>query len=177
MPGRTILVTGGSCTGKSTVCRELERRGVRTVDGDRDLAYQGDPVTAERLSTPVTGPASHWHHLWDVTRARNLAAAAGEVVIFCGDARNLDDVLDVFDEIVVLQIDETTLRRRLESRPATEFGATPGERDLVLRLHREPDRWPSRSTVIDATRPVEDVVDDLLRTTSDGSDPTEGRLL
>ena len=136
MAGRTILVTGGSCTGKSTVRRELQRRGVRTVDGDRDLAYQGDPQTGERLPTSVTARPSHWHHLWDVTRARDLAVADdGDIVVVCGDARNLDEVLDVFDEIVVLQIDETTLRRRLESRPATEFGATPGERDLVLRLH------------------------------------------
>ncbi len=41
--------------GQVDVCRETRTTWVRTVDGDRDLAYQGDPVTAERLSTPVTG--------------------------------------------------------------------------------------------------------------------------
>ena len=166
MTGRNILVTGSSGTGKSTICRELGARGFRTVDGDRDLAYQGDPVTGERLPTSVTGRASHWNHLWDVTRSRDLAAAdAGEIVFFCGDARNLDDVLDLFDAIVVLQIDDATLRRRLARRPASEFGATLDESDLVLRLHQEPSRWPSTATLIDATRAVDVVVDEILART------------
>jgi hypothetical protein len=44
--GRTnFLVEGVSCTGKTTVCKELQRRGYHAINGDTELAYQGDPET------------------------------------------------------------------------------------------------------------------------------------
>jgi broad-specificity NMP kinase len=159
------LVTGGSCTGKSTVCRELERRGVRTVDGDRDIAYQGDPATGAPVAPRHDERPSHWKHRWDVERARELATRDSGVTVFCGDARNLDAVTDMFDVVVVLHIDAETLRRRLDRRPTDEFGSTPEERALVLRLHRVADRWPQDAIVIDATQPVEVVVDEILALT------------
>ena len=46
---RNYLIEGVSCAGKTTVCDELIRRGHHAVHGDRDLAYQGDPVTGEGI--------------------------------------------------------------------------------------------------------------------------------
>ncbi|MEH3156255.1 MAG: AAA family ATPase [Gordonia paraffinivorans] len=165
MRARTVLVTGGSGTGKSTVRRELARRGVSTVDGDGELAYQGDLATGTPLAPGPGERPSHWNHLWDVARATEVAARQTGTVVFCGDARNLNAVLHLFDVVVVLQIDEKTLLRRLGRRPAGEFGATRDERELVLRLHEQTDRWPSDAVVVDATRPVFDVVDDILALT------------
>jgi broad-specificity NMP kinase len=42
---RNYLIEGVSGTGKSAVCKELQRRGHHAIHGDRDLAYQGDPLT------------------------------------------------------------------------------------------------------------------------------------
>lgn len=165
MAARTVLVTGGSCTGKSTVLLELARRGVSTVDGDRELAFHGDPVTGASLTPPHGERPSHWNHLWDVERARELADRDTGVTVFCGDARNLGAVIDMFDVVVVLHIDDETLLRRLDRRPADEFGSTPEERALVVRLHRDVGRWPRDAIAIDATRPVGVVVDEILALT------------
>ena len=71
--------------------------------------------------------------------------------------------LDLFDEVFVLEVDIETLQRRLDVRPADEFGNGPEERALVLRVHQTREDLPLRGVSIDATRPVADVVDDILR--------------
>jgi hypothetical protein len=68
----------------------------------------------------------------------------------------------LFEDVFVLAVDDSTLLRRLEERPADEFGARPAERELVVRLHRTREDTPT-GTLIDATRPLSQVVDEILR--------------
>ncbi len=68
---KNYLIDGVSCAGKSTVCRELQRRGYHAIHGDRELAYWGDLKTGE----PVEGGADAqraW--LWDVAKVSALVA-------------------------------------------------------------------------------------------------------
>jgi thymidylate kinase len=156
---RNFLVEGVSGTGKTSVCRELSRRGYHAVNGDRELAYQGDPETGEPTDT-----ALHEHHLWDVERVRALVADDQEpVTFFCGGSRNFSTFIDLFDEVFVLDVDLETLHRRLDQRPKGEWGSEPDERDLVVRLHRTKEDIPSSGVVIDATRPLAEVVDEIVR--------------
>jgi gluconate kinase len=155
---RNYLVDGVSCSGKTTVATELERRGHHVVHGERLLAYQGDPVTGE----PLPGQ-HHEHHVWDVAEVRRLAADHGTpVTFFCGGSRNHARFVDLFDEVFVLDLDRATLVARLAERPADEFGATPEERSLVLRLHASREDLPVGITV-DATQPLSAVVDEIER--------------
>ncbi len=62
---RNYLIEGVSCTGKTSVCHELARRGHHAIHGDVELAYQGDPDTGE----PTEGFA-HGNHSWDVDKVR-----------------------------------------------------------------------------------------------------------
>ena len=157
MGARNYLVEGVSGTGKTSVCRELSRRGYHAINGDTDLAYQGDPETGE----PVEG-FSHEHHIWDVARVRSLVADRHEpVTFFCGGSRNWASFLDVFDSVFVLEVDRATLLRRLDQRASDDWGSTPEQRDLVLRLHAAGDDVPP-GTSIDATSPLEAVADELL---------------
>lgn len=164
---RNYLVEGVSGSGKTAVCRELARRGLHAINGDRDLAYQGDPETGE----PVDD-GGHEHHLWDVDRVRALVADHDEgVTFFCGGSRNFSAFIDLFDETFVLEVDLDTLLRRLDQRPEDEWGSQPSERDLVLRLHRTREDVPRNGIVIDASRPLTDVVDEILR----HAGPDQGR--
>ena len=158
---RNYLVEGVSCTGKTSVCRELRRRGFDVVDGDNELAYQGDPVTGRPTDT-----SSHLHHLWDAAKVRGLAEDHRQAAtFFCGGSRNFSQFLDVFDEVFVLDVDRETLERRLDARAPDDFGAAPSERELVLRLHATQEDVPATGVRIDATAPLGDVVDEILRLT------------
>ena len=158
---RNYLVEGVSGTGKTVVCRELNRRGYQAINGDRDLAYQGDPETGEAIDS-----AMHEHNIWDVSRVRALVAEQHEpVTFFCGGSRNFLRFIDLFDEVFVLDVDLETLHRRLDQRPRDEWGSKPSERDLIVQLHRTKEDIPRTGVGIDATPPLADVVDEILRLT------------
>lgn len=159
MGRRNFLVEGVSGSGKTSVCRELQRRGHHAVNGDTELAYQGDPETGE-----PTGGFRHEHHVWPVWTVREIAADDSRpATFFCGGSRNSAKFLDVFEAVFVLDLDRDTLSRRLATRGDDEFGGAPEERELVLRVHASGEDLPPGGILVDATAPLEEVVDEILR--------------
>jgi broad-specificity NMP kinase len=159
MAKRNYLVEGGSGTGKSSVCRELRRRGYKAIDGDNELAYQGDPETGKRTD----GPPAYEHHIWDVDRVREIAASTvDEVAVFCGGSRNFNKFLDVFDKVIVLDVDTETLKQRLASRDADDWGGNDEQKEFILRLNGTKEGIPE-GMVIDTARPLNEVVDAIVK--------------
>ncbi len=156
---RNYLIEGVSGTGKTSVCKELQRRGYHAINGDRELAYQGDPETGR----PTDG-ATHEHHIWHVDKVGALVSNKDEAVtFFCGGSRNFSRFIDLFDGVFVLEVDLDTLHRRLDERPEDEWGAKPAERQLIVRLHQTKEDIPKDGIVIDATAPIARVVDEIVR--------------
>lgn len=161
MGKRNYLIEGVSGTGKSSVCQELRRRGYAAVDGDNELAYQGDPQTSEK-----TEGFGHEHHIWDVEKVKALVSnKVDEATFFCGGSRNFHRFIDLFDGVFLLEVDEATLNARLDSRPDNAWGKSKSQRALILRLHKTKEDIPSSGVTIDATRPLEQVVDEILTRT------------
>ena len=156
---KNYLIEGVSGTGKTTVCAELRRRGYHAINGDRELSYQGDPKTGERLEG-----FAHEHHIWDTNKVGSLVANQDFAAsFFCGGSRNFCQFIDLFDQVFVLEVDRSTLIRRLAERPADEFGGRPAEREFVMRLRATKEDTPRNAVVIDATAPIAHVVDEILR--------------
>lgn len=160
--GRTnYLIEGVSGTGKSSVCRELRKRGYQAIDGDKELAYQGDPATGH----PTEG-FRHDHHIWNVAKVRSLAENQDEErTFFCGGSRNFGQFLELFDLVFLLEVDAATLLHRLVNRAGNPWGKRPEERDLILRLHASREDLPPRGISVDATLPLDRVVDEIVRQT------------
>ena len=155
---RNYLIEGVSGTGKTSVCGELQRRGHHAINGDRELAYQGDPETG----APTDG-FTHENHIWHIDRVKSLVAGQDEAVtFFCGGSRNFSKFIDLFDGVFVLEVDLETLHRRLDARPDDEWGGKQAERDLIVRLHRTKEDIPKDGVVIDATKPLTRVVDEII---------------
>jgi broad-specificity NMP kinase len=162
MAKRNYLVEGLSGAGKSSVYEELVRRGYTAISTDRAWAYSADPNTG--LSG---GPMLHDNWMWDHQKAvSELESPEPEVLFVCGSGRNRDHFLSYFTRIFNLRIDADTMRRRLERR-TTDDWAFEGEAqaeiiELMLELNRR-DEKPAGAIDVDATQPLNQVVDELLR--------------
>lgn len=104
-----------------------------------------------------------------------VADEAERFTFFCGGSRNVSTFQDVFDGIFVLDIDTDTLNRRLGQRPEGEFGARQEERDLIRTLHRTRQDIPQNGVIIDATAPLDRVVDEIVRLAISIETDTAGR--
>jgi predicted ATPase len=80
---RNSLIEGVSGGGKTSVSKELQRRGYHAINGDTDLAYQGDSDTGESFDG-----FAHEHHIWHVGKVRALVTNQDEALtFFCGGSR------------------------------------------------------------------------------------------
>jgi len=166
---RNYLVEGVSGAGKTAVATELERRGYQAIHGDRELAYWGDPETGRPAAVGASPPTVQWiseHHIWDVAKVRAYVASQdAPVTFFCGGSRNFPKFIDLFDAVFVLDVDVETMNRRIDERVArdpTDFGGRPEEREIIARLHATKEDLPKAAIHIDATAPIDRVVDEIL---------------
>jgi hypothetical protein len=164
---RNYLVEGLSGTGKSAVYQELIRRGYKAISTDRAWAYHADPD-----SGLPGGPLRYDNWVWDHQKAVNeLENPEPEVLFVCGSSRNRDHFAPYFSKIFNLRIDDGTMRRRLEVRTVDDWELGPDDRyedllakqiELMLELNRN-DEKPAGAIDVDATLPLDQVVDELLR--------------
>ena len=161
MAKRNYLVEGLSGTGKSSVYEELIRRGYNAISTDPAWAFHADPDTGL-----PGGPVHHDSWMWDQERAvTELERPEPEVLFVCGSSRNRDRFLPYFTKVFNLRIDDDTMRRRLERRTDDDWPLGPEGVELMLELNRSAER-PAGAIDVDATRPLDQVVDELLRQAS-----------
>lgn len=54
------------------------------------------------------------------------------IVFYCGTASNIEELLPLFDKVLLLKVGEEELRRRLSRRPSPEFGRSPEIQDWII---------------------------------------------
>lgn len=155
-----IQIDGISGTGKTTVSEEFIKRGYHAIDADAVFGYFGDPKTGEPVNEKHQ---RNW--IWDKDKIMSLAkASANDIVYVCGGAMNQGDIKDVFTKRFTLVVDDETMRRRLLSRTNNDFGKHPDDLARQLKWNKGSADYARSigSIVIDATKPIEKVVDEIL---------------
>lgn len=151
--------TKGVCSSEAIA---LHRRGHHAIHGDRELSYQGDPETGVATDTHA-----HEHHIWNIGKVEALVKSRdAPITFFCGGSRNFSHFIGLFDGVFILEVDRETLLRRLEARSADEWGGREAERALIVHLHHTKEDVPAQGMVIDATRPLALVVDEIIGLTA-----------
>lgn len=164
------LVTGLPGAGKSTVNAELKARGYESYDGDEDkLAQwfdeQGQVIKIEKEDI---NPKFLKHHSRGIARkiVEDLANKAADKPIFiCNDPENEEELIDLFEQVFALMIDEDTERYRLANRTNATWGKRPFEIDYSLAFK---EKWlplikKYDYVTIDATIPTSEIVDLILQ--------------
>ena len=144
-------MTGMSGTGKSTALDRLRRRGFEAVDTDEG----GWSVWCEEDGG----------YVWREERIVGLLAAERETTLYVsGTVSNQGRFYPDFDAVVLLTAPADVLLGRIESRTTNDYGKNADERELVLThlAEVEPLLRATCTHEIDASRPIEDVVAELI---------------
>jgi shikimate kinase len=148
-----VLVTGMSGTGKSSALRLLAARGHETVDTDTD-----------EWSHWVTLPDGSRDWIWREDQLRDLLRShvSGSLYV-AGCKTNQGRFYPEFDHVALLSAPVDLLFRRIAARSDNPYGKTSAERETILRDldNVEPLLRASATIEIDASAPLEDVVDQL----------------
>ncbi len=142
-------MTGMSGTGKSTALAELALRGFRVVDTD-------EPGWKELRD-------GEW--VWQEDRIAELLSADGDRTLYVsGCVSNQGRFYGRFDAVVLLSAPADVILGRIATRATNDFGKSPGERAQILAdlESTEPRLRATCTHEIDATRPLDDVVESLI---------------
>lgn len=136
-----VLITGMSGTGKSTVLRELARRGHRVLDTD-DVGW----VLPDGR--------------WDEPRMRSFLDAQDSVVV-SGCVDNQGHFYPAFRAVVLLSAPLPVLLERVAARRDNPYGKTAAQQDEIRRhlVEVEPLLRAGATLELDARRRVADLAD------------------
>lgn len=166
---RAYLITGNPGSGKSTLAAELSRRGLTAVDTD-DLAFWEDEAGVQVNQPPDAGDGWRLAHRWVwgrvllEQRIDALSRAAGRI-FFCGIARNQIEMLDLFEQVFLLVIDDDTQMARLKT---PERATSPDRTEAIKQQIRagrpafQAQMLASEAIPLDATASPKILADSLL---------------
>lgn len=138
-----VLVTGMSGVGKSTLLERLAAVGHHVVDSD-----YGGWVASDGL--------------WDLDRMSRELRAHDSIVV-AGTVENQGALYHLFDHVVLLSAPFEVLHERVTIRTTNPYGRSVRDRAEITENLRlvEPLLRAGASAEFDATRPVEELIDEL----------------
>ncbi|MEK7063216.1 MAG: hypothetical protein AAB955_00825 [Patescibacteria group bacterium] len=137
---KKYLVTGVAGTGKTSVCRQLvamghEAHGIEDSENEGLFAMfrkdTGEPYEGY-TNTPEMIKNAEWR--CDVTKLRALLGAQKtDTAFYCGTASNMDDIIPLFDKMILLTAPAEVVHTRLSDREGKDYmGGTEESRQAVL---------------------------------------------
>ncbi len=153
-----VLITGNPGSGKTELARELSHLGWAALDADEIAHWE----TAEGLPAhPPDELTYDWlqAHRWVWGRAHVMAAIAEHLpdrshVFLCGIAMDQEELLDLFDVVFLLSIDEWTQIRRLDAASNADRNADQRHQIIEGRPVFEQRMRACGAVVLDGREPT-----------------------
>ena len=170
MKHEVILVAGISGTGKTTVMRELSKRGVATIgiDEEEHLAYWVEKDSRE----PVVGDdfvfdqAFLDSHEWvcDISVLKELLLQRDKPVVICGSSDNLREVMKEAEVTLLLSCPLNVFLKRIEERTDNDFGKTEDAKQTLVSYYEKYNHMYTEAGAVrvNAGRSVSEVVDEVM---------------
>ena len=174
MAKKNYLIAGTPGSGKSTIGKALENKGLLTIDTD---AYPGmsnwvNKITGKKTNSPSEGMDNDWFenydYDWDINVLSKLLKNDDDKLYFYGSSSNQGELLDKFDKVFLLKVNPDLIQDRLKSRIGTShYGKTESERLHVLTWFDDFQNGYIESGVetIDASKPIDSILQTIINAT------------
>ena len=167
---KKVYITGVSGTGKSTIAKEFEKRGIFTISIDEveGLCCWRNKKTGVRVEYHFDGGKDWFENydwMCDSEKLKELINVEKDLVVVAGIAGNQNSYLSLFDKVFVLQCKpEIFIKRVIERDTNDAFGKTPSEQEFLLNLYQnfEKDLLTKGAISINTENPIETVTEEVI---------------
>lgn len=167
---KKIYITGISGTGKTTISKELEKRGIYSISIDEidNLCVWSNKKTGEKIYREVELNKDFIDtHDWicDVDMLKDLINKGKDKVVVLGVASNQKHFLDMFDKILLLQCKPETFISRILQRTDNDFGKDESAQESILGWYKkfEEEMINTGAVPVDVEKPLEEVVEKVIK--------------
>lgn len=167
-----ILVTGVSTSGKSTIARELSKRGYEAYDTEHNgiSAWYNKKTgirTAEFGQIPERTKTWMDQHEWRISIdwVKEIAKQAHSKRIFlCGGGANESEVRAMCQKVFWLQTDAITIHKRVTIPRDHTYGTEPHELASAIEANKRKEKEYKAygASIVNATQPIEEVIDEII---------------
>ncbi|MFZ2545123.1 MAG: AAA family ATPase [Candidatus Saccharimonadales bacterium] len=167
-----ILVTGISTSGKSTMVKELSKRGYEAHDLEHNgisAWFHKEKGTRDAEFAQVPDRSKEWAdaHEWRVSMdwVNDIAKKAVDKPIFlCGGGANEKEIITFCNKVIWLKTDEETIRSRVNIPRDHTYGTKPHELIAAIEgnIQKEKEFERLGAIMIDARRSLDEVVNDVI---------------
>lgn len=167
---QSILIAGISGSGKSEVSRRLKNSGYETCDMDsmEGLCLMVDKKTG--LPTPYDNDNDlekiekmYWLYKKDKLEEL-IISQKSELVFYCGAPNNLEEIVSLFNKVILLVANPDIIRQRLVDRKDNGFGKSIEVQNYILERKEkiEQSLVAQGALVVDANQDIEVVVQKVI---------------
>jgi len=166
-----ILITGVAGTGKSTIVKALDQRGISSIDlhDVPGLFFWQDKETKEKVEyAPVQ--SREWFdkvdRFCDVSRLKGILDQHNDIVMAGTISGNQEEYYALFDKLILLQCSPQTLIHRMETRiNKSGYGKTKAEQEdnIAWQKEFEPLLLSRGAIPVNTEGNLDEVVDEIIK--------------
>lgn len=135
---KAILVIGVAGSGKSSVSKKLRDLGhkaydIEEIDGLFKAINKNTGEIYEDFENDDLEKVKTMDWNCDVKKLQEIIKnETSDITFYCGTASNWEDLIALFDKIILLKASPEVIERRLSTRSLKEFGGTKEVRNWAL---------------------------------------------
>jgi len=167
---KSILITGVAGSGKTTLSDKLNKLGYKSFDIENinGLFAMFNKRTGEAVKDWTNNDLeSTKQHKWicDKNKLEKIIKDNSQgITFYCGIGSNLEELIPLFNQILLLKVSPDVLRERLSKRTHNSFGRTVEVQDWIFSWK---DKWENDmkekgAIIINADQDLEKIAADII---------------